>query len=40
MEGLDSNKTPMSNPLPPNPSPNPIPLSVLDLAPVTAGSTP
>ena len=40
MEGRDSNKTPMSNPLPPSPSPNAIPLSVLDLAPVTAGSTP
>ena len=36
MEGRDSNKTPMSNPLPPHA----IPLSVLDLAPVTAGSTP
>ena len=30
----------MSNSLPPSPSPNSIPLSVLDLAPVTAGSTP
>ena len=40
MEGRDSNKTPMSNPLPPSPSPDAIPLSVLDLAPVTAGSTP
>ena len=36
MKGRDSNKTPMSTPRPPNA----IPLSVLDLAPVTAGSTP